>query len=265
VRTKIIAEVSSNHGGDINLAREFVRVAAEIGVDFVKFQSWQAKKLRRDDSQLEWFTKSELTDKAHYILLEECERRGIEFLTTCFDIERIDFLSKLGLKRIKIASPDAASFKMLKEIKKRFQHIILSTGMTYSEELRRTAELLREVNFTFLHCVSIYPTPIEKVNMKRMEWLRKFTPSVGYSDHTVGIEAVKLAIVKGAEYVEKHFCLGKHGPGRVMPWDATPDEMEKIVEYSLMCVKMEGEGSYEPYEEEEKARERFIGRFGDNR
>lgn len=264
-KTKIIADVASNHGGDINLAKEFIRIAAEIGVDYIKFQSWQVKNLRRDDLQYNWFVRSELSNEAHYELMEECNRRGIKFLTTCFSIDRIDFLVSLDLETIKIASPDAGSFRMLEEMRGRFKHIIISTGMTYEDELRKTVQVLEGQRFTLLHSVSLYPTPLERINMARMGWLRQFTPSVGYSDHSVGIEAAKIAIVLGAEYVEKHFCLGKNGPGRVMPWDATPEEMEELVRYKDLFVEMMGSGNFDPSIEERESRKRFIGRFGDNR
>jgi len=264
-KTKIIAEVASNHGGDLKLAKEFIKVAARVGVDYVKFQSWQAKNMKRDDPQYEWFVRSELSDEAHYELIEECNKRGVEFLTTCFSLERIDFLANLGLEAIKIGSPDAGSHKMLREIKGRFKRMIISTGMSYEDELIKTAQILEGQDFTLLHCVSVYPTPLERINMSKMKWLRRFTPSVGYSDHSLGIEAVKLAIAWGVDYIEKHFCLGKEGSGRVAPWDASPEEMEEIVMNRDLVLQMAGEGDLELSEEEEESRRRFIGRFGDNR
>ena len=265
LKAKIIAEVSSNHGGDLKIAKEFIRVAASIGVDYVKFQSWQAKKVRKDDPQYEWFCKAEISDEAHYELIEECEKRNIKFLTTCFDIERIEFLSKLGLKEIKVGSADCASFRMIKELSEKFEHLIISTGMHYQEEIAETAKMLKTKNFTFLHCVSLYPSPPERVCLRRMDWLRQFTPSVGFSDHCIGIEAVKLAIARGADYVEKHFTLGKGKCPRTNIWDATPDEFEKIVKFRDECSILLGDEEWKISDEENEARKRFIGRFGDNR
>lgn len=263
--TKIVAEVASNHGGDIKLAKEFIRIAAGVGVDYIKFQSWQAAKLRKDDPQYEWFKQSELSDDTHYELIEECSRRDINFLTTVFDIERVEFLKRLGLKEIKVASPDLGSYRLLNLLREDFEHIIVSTGMHYKDEIEKAAEILKDTNFTFLHCTSIYPTPPENVNLKRMQWLKKLTPSVGYSDHSIGVDAVKIAIAQKASYVEKHFCLGRYGPGRVMPWDATPDEMEEIVKYAEMVYTLLGEDTSDLTEEEKKSRQRFVGRFGNNR
>jgi len=264
-RTRIIAEVASNHGGDLKLAKEFIRVAADIGVDYIKFQSWQARKLSKDDPQYDWFVKSELTDGAHYELLEECGRRKIKFLTTVFDVDRVEFLKKLGIGEIKVASPDLGSYSLLESLKGNFRHIIASTGMHYPDEIEKAASVLKGSDFTLLHCVSLYPTPLEELNLRRMEWLKKFTTSVGYSDHSVGTDAVKLAISLQASYAEKHFCLGKEGPGRVMPWDATPEEMAGIVAHAHAVSSMLGSETPAMSEAEKKARERFVGRFGSNK
>jgi len=263
-KAKIIAEVSSNHGGDLKTAKEFIKIAGGIAVDYIKFQSWQSKYLNKNDPQYAWFSKSELTDKMHYELINECERYKVKFLTTCFDIGRIEFLSGLGLKEIKVGSADTSSYKMLGLLKEKFEHIIVSTGMATEEEVVRAGAVLRGCRFTFLHCVSIYPTPPKKVNMLRMEWLRKFSPSVGYSDHCIGIEAVKLAIARGASYVEKHFTLGEGKCPRTMSWDATPEEFEGIVSYRDECTKLLGEGKSITDEDIIEARKKSIGRLGDN-
>lgn len=264
-KTKVIAEVASNHGGDIQLAKQFIRVAAECGADYVKFQSWQGKNLRRDDSQYDWFVRSELSDKAHLELMEECAVRGIQFLTTCFETERVGFLASLGLKEIKVGSADTASYGMLRELRKHFDHILVSTGMATEEEVRGAVAILQGKPFTLMHTVSLYPTPPEHANMRRMHWLRQFTQSVGYSDHTVGIEAIKLAIAMGAGYVEKHFCLSRQGPGRAMPWDMTPQELEEMVQFTYQVETILGRGQLPILPELDAARKRFIGRFGDNR
>ncbi|MFC2001657.1 N-acetylneuraminate synthase family protein [Chloroflexota bacterium] len=266
-RTRIIAEAASNHGGNLKLAKKMIKIAAESGADYIKFQSWQAETLREGekDPQYKWFKKAELSDEAHYELIEECRQNGIKFLTTCFNLDRVSFLVKLALNEIKVGSPDASSLRMLAELKEHFDHIIISTGMAFEEELHKTAELLGKVNFTLLHCVSVYPTPHRRVNLQRMDWLRQFTPSVGYSDHCVGTEAVKLAIARGAKYIEKHFSLGEKEGCRASPWDATPQELESTVRFAEDCRLMLGEESFAPEEEEREARDRFIGRWGNNR
>lgn len=264
-KTKIIADVASNHGGDIGIAKKFIKTASEIGIDYIKFQSWQVKTLKKDDFQYAWFKKAELSDEMHYELIEMCRKCKIRFLTTCFNIERIEFLSKLGIDEIKVGSADTSSYKMLTILRKKFKHIILSTGMADDKEIKKASDILKEGRFTLMHCVSLYPTPFKRVNMKRMDWLRNFTPSVGWSDHCIGIDAVKLAIARGANYVEKHFTLGEGKCPRATPWDATPKEFDEIVKYRDKCWEMLGTGEVVFDQDIIEARKKFIGRFGDNR
>ncbi len=260
---RIVAEIADNHGGDLKLAKEFIRVAAAVGVDCVKFQSWQIKRLR-DPSQepmYHWIQHAELSDEIHSQLMEECQKQGIQFLTTVFDVHRVDFLASLGLNEIKVPSPDLGNMVLLEALKGRFDHIIVSTGMHYTHEVAQAAQILRGSDFTFLHCVSIYPHSPEKANLRRIEWLRQFTPKVGFSDHSNSLVAAKIALAMGITYLERHFCLGKYGPGRVNPWDTTPEQMEELVDY---CHRLEAAlGTSEPplTEQELAARKRFIGRW----
>ncbi len=265
MRTKIIAEVGSNHNGDMGLAKRMVGAAAEAGADYVKFQSWQTKNMRKGDKDYEYFRQRELSDEDHHALIAECKKSGIGFLTTCSDIGRIGFIKGLGLDAIKVASPDAGSHKMIGLLKGSFKSIIISTGMAYEEEIKKTAEILRGTDFTFLHCVSAYPAPPEKVNMSRMDWLRMFTPSVGFSDHTIGTEAAKLAIAKGASIVEKHFTVDKTLPGKIQALCAGPAEIGELAAYSRLVEKMMGGGSTAMLDEERAARDVWVNRWGCNR
>ena len=261
MRTQVIAEVASNHGGDIKLAKEFIRLGADVGVDFVKFQSWQASKMSPQDSQYDWFKKSELSDAAHDELKAECDMRGVGFLTTVFDRGRVDFLARLTPTILKVGSADTMNLDLLRAIKGRFEHLLVSTGMATDSEIAEAAKTLAGTSFSFFHTLSLYPTPLEENNLRRMDWLKQFTPSVGYSDHTIGIDAVKMAIDREAAYVEKHFCLSAEGPGRVCEWDATPKMFEEIVKYTTRPETMLGSGKFQSSPPLEAARKRFIGRF----
>lgn len=265
MRTRIIAEAGANHNGDIELAKEMIRVAANCGADYIKFQSWQSKNLKLGDPNYERHRKSELSDADHLILMEECARSGIQFLTTCFDIGRIEFLASLGLKTIKIASPDCGSAKMISLMKDVFEHLIISTGMSYDQEVEKTAKLLMGYSYTFLHCVSLYPTPLDKVNIARMDWLRQFTPSVGFSDHTLGTEAAKLAIARGTSFVEKHFTLDRGLPGKDQAISVEPAEIKELVEFAAQTEMMMGMERPTLSADEEKMRQIYIGKWGDNR
>jgi sialic acid synthase SpsE len=181
---------------------------------------------------------SELDDEAIITFIDECKDAGIKPLTSVFSRSRIPFLASLPWSEIKVPSPDCASFPMIRELKQRFEHLIISTGMTYDQEVEKTAGILKNHNFTFLHCVSIYPTPLDVLNLARMNYLRKFTPRVGFSDHTLverdGLKASIVALYLGAEVIERHFrvvhpALTKDGPVSV-----DPKHLKELVELSKM-------------------------------
>lgn len=262
-RTKIIAEVSSNHGGDIKLAREFIRTAAALGLDYIKFQSWQVRTLRDGprDPQFGWLSQTELSDEGHRELIEECHKQGIRFLTTAFHPGRVPFLKSLGLDEIKIGSGEALNGSLLEAVKGNFKNVMVSTGLVLDHEVMEIASHLEGSPFSLFHCVSLYPLPLSKVNMVRMDWLRKFCSEVGYSDHTEGVDAAKLAVDRGASFVEKHFCLGRRGPGRVNAWDATPEEMESLRIHAERVEKMAGDGKIVLDDELAEARRLYLGRF----
>ena len=263
-RTQIIAEVASNHGGDLDLAKQFIRAAAEHGADVVKFQSWQARHMSKDDAQYDWFVKSELSDEAHLELMDECRTRGVQFMTTCFDVRRVEFLATLGLQDIKVGSADTASYRMLKALRSRFPHVILSTGMATDQEVQTSCAILAGGAFTLMHTVSLYPTPPERAHLRRLRWLETLSPSIGYSDHLVGLDAMKQAVDYGVRYVEKHLCLSRSGPGRVSPWDMTPADIEELRTFAERAEIFAGDSDLPLDDALNSARTRFIGRFGDN-
>ncbi len=271
--TKIIAEVSSNHQGDMLLAREFIRIASSIGVDCIKFQSSRYEDLvDKSDPQAEWVRDTSLSDEGHFELIAECEKQNIEFLTTCFSTSRIGFLSSLGLKEIKIASPDLLSFGMIERLADRFSHLIISTGMHSVGQIKGAIDfLLRNgVNATLLHSVSMYPTPLSRAYMYKFLWLKDNFPKVGYSNHVPETEPVRFSIANGARIAEVHMKLGIYGPGRAMEWDFSVEQVEEIVRYRNVLRRMLGKKKDVQnqdflFEEEVNAANRCVGRWGDKR
>jgi sialic acid synthase SpsE len=249
----------------LGLALEMVDAAAETGCDFIKFQSWQARNLKPGDPGLEFHQQRELSDEAHWKLLDRCYTRGIQFLTSCFDAERIPFLTSLGLKTIKIASPDCGSIPFLRKVRAAFDDVILSTGMSYDREVSQAAEVLRSGEFCLCHCVSLYPTPPEQINMARMDWLKHFAPRVGYSDHSLGTAAGRLAIARGAVYLEKHFTLKRDPSDRFGAMAGEPDEFRELAAYAREAELMMGSAQRDLSAEEEEARTVWIDRRGRNR
>ena len=277
MKIKIIAEIASSHNGDMDLAKKMIASARDAGVDIVKFQSWQSKHVNDSDPDKKRYVSLELSDEAHYELKDECEKQGVEFLTTCYDGDRIEFLKKLGLKKIKIASTDLKHFDFLKKIRDSFEEVIVSTGMSTQEEIEKAISILQDGEFTIMHCVSVYPCPLEKANLKKLLWLKSITDHVGYSDHTEGVEAAVFSMGMGVQYIEKHFTLDKnmeqasHAVGEGLKPITThsiasePDTFRELCRWRDLYEEALGSGSLELLPEERVTREKYTGRLGENK
>mgnify|MGYP001161299145 CR=1 FL=1 len=267
-RTKIIADLTSNHLGDMEVIEAMIHCLSEHKIDFIKIQSWRADMLRKDypdyQSNYNYYEKHQLSDDDHYRVLELCKKYEIQFLTTCFNINRIDFLSSLGINTIKVASSDFGSYRMISKLLDKFESLIISAGASTKEELEKTIDLCKGRDVTFLHCVSTYPCPLNEVNMERMLYLRERGLKVGYSDHTLGTEASKYAICLGAKYVEKHFTLNRYLPGRDQKMSSTIDEMSELLEWSHLVNSMRGSEEPELSASQLTFRKNYIAKWGNN-
>jgi N,N'-diacetyllegionaminate synthase len=204
VPIELIAELSSNHGGSIPLAKEFIKRFADAGADFVKFQSYQVQTLRPDDPQYAWLQQAELSDDAHHELIAACRAAGTKFLTTIFHASRAPFLASLGLEAIKVGSGEAHE-PSIHEAVKVFPRVIVSHGLG-----GRPASSAHEN----LACVSWYPAPHGLVPLYFGPW----NEYIGWSDHCWGTESCELAIIRGARIIEKHVYL-EHQPRPPRLWE----------------------------------------------
>lgn len=254
--------------GDLALAKAMIDAAADAGCDTVKFQSWRPEKLSKDfpdyDAAFARHSRSQLTDQAHEELIAYCATRGVAFLTTCFDLDRVDFLASLGLQEVKVASPDCGSTAMIERLMARFPRLIISTGMTDAADVRRTVEMTRGHDVTFLHCVSLYPTPPEHVNMARMLWLRDQGVPAGFSDHTMGADAAKYAVALGAAAIEKHFTLSRLLPGKDQAVSGEPHEFRDIADWIALVSRMYGVAEPVLSAEERRLQGLYVGKWGSN-
>ena len=206
-KTLIIAEAGVNNNGSLETAYRMVDAAKAAGADIVKFQTARPEKLisrfaekaayqkrttGADESQLDMVRKLMMPFDDFAPLKAYCEETGIEFLSTPFDSDSIDFLRELGMKRWKIPSGEITNYPYLVRIAKIGEPVILSTGMSDLEEVRTAMDLLREHGageITLLHCTTEYPAPLKEVNLLAMKTMRdEFDCPVGYSDHTQGME-----------------------------------------------------------------------------
>ena len=190
-----------------------------------------------DESQLEMVKKLELDEPAHIQLYQYCQHKGIQFLSTPFDLESIDLLNRLGLEIFKIPSGEITNLPYLRKLGALKKRLILSTGMADLGEIEDALDVLTESgtlleNITVLHCNTEYPTPFEDVNLRAMLTIRHAFPgvTVGYSDHTPGIEVAIAAVALGAAVIEKHFTLDRNLPGPDHRASLEPDELKAMVQ-----------------------------------
>jgi N-acetylneuraminate synthase len=288
---EVIAEAGVNHNGSVEIAEQLVDVAAAAGADYVKFQTFRTEEVisRRapkaryqvettavDESQFDMVKKLELDGDAHERLLRRCQERGIRFLSTPFDLDSVDLLTKrLGLRTLKIASGEITNAPLLLKAAGAAERIILSTGMStlgdielalgvlafgflaegeppsvnafraaYASERGRDALRGR---VTLLHCTTQYPSPVADVNLRAMDTMRaEFGLPVGYSDHTTGITISIAAAARGAVVIEKHFTLDRAMEGPDHRASVEPDELRALVQGVREAHEAIGDGMKAP-------------------
>jgi len=299
MKTYIIAEAGVNHNGSIELAKKLVKVAKDAGADAVKFQTFKAENLTTKQakqadyqvenlgettSQFEMLKKLELSYEEFAELQSFCQTEQIEFLSTPFDFESVDFLvDRLQLSKIKIPSGEITNAPFLHYIATNKRPIILSTGMAVTEEIHEALafiayglakptepvvledvlafykseeakELLRNY-VVLLHCTTQYPAPVDSINLNVINEMKKtFQLPVGLSDHSEGIHISMAAVALGAQVIEKHFTLDRklEGPDHVA--SLTPDELKSMIRGIREVEFALGDGIKRPNEVELKNR-----------
>lgn len=286
-RTFIIAEAGVNHNGSLELAKKLVDAASKTGVDAVKFQTFCAEKIvstfapkaeyqtqttNSSESQLEMIRKLELSKSDYKELIAYSNKKNIEFFSTAFDLESVDLVTALGVKRLKIPSGEITNAPLLLKVARTGLPIIMSTGMSTIGEIEYalcvlafgmlhkkrypnddevlnsyfSAEGKTELKdkVTLLHCTSEYPAPFDEVNLNAIKTISStFGLNVGYSDHTQGTTVSIAAVACGATIIEKHFTLDRTLPGPDHISSVEPDELCGLVssirqvERALGCAR----------------------------
>jgi len=245
----IIAEAGVNHNGSIELAKKLIDVAVDASADAVKFQTFKTENLvsknahkaeyqkqttDSNESQFDMIKKLELDLDTHKELISYCKLKNIMFLSTPFDHDSIELLSDLDLEIFKIPSGEITNLPYLRHIGKLSKEVILSTGMSDISEIEDALDILIKAGttkekITVLHANTMYPTPMEDVNLKAMLTIgNTFDISYGYSDHTLGIEVDIAAVAMGASVIEKHFTLDKTMEG--------PDHKASLEPHELIAM-----------------------------
>jgi N,N'-diacetyllegionaminate synthase len=274
-RVIIIAEAGVNHNGDMLIAKRLIDVAVDAGVDYVKFQTFKSENLvsksakkaeyqientkNASENQLQMLKKLELSHVQHLELISYCEQKSINFFSTAFDLDSLDYLHSLGLKMVKIPSGEITNLPYLRKAASLFREVIVSSGMSTMEEIDAAISIFLEAGIvrekiTILHCNTEYPTPMKDVNIRAMLSIQeKFGTKIGYSDHTLGIEVPIAAVALGAKMIEKHFTLDRNLPGPDQLASLEPDELKNMV-LAIRNIELAigGSGIKEPSESELK-------------
>ena len=268
----IIAEAGVNHNGSLKLAKKLVDEAKNAGVDCIKFQTFIAENIvsktavkaeyqkqntnNSSESQYNMLKKLELSFSDFIELNNYCKAKNIQFLSTAFDFESIDFLSSLDMNVWKIPSGEITNLPYLIKIANLGKDIILSTGMSTMEDIQNALSVLKTNgagNITVLHCTTEYPAPFADVNLKAMLTIKdEFNVNIGYSDHTKGIEIPISAVALGATVIEKHFTLDKNMQGPDHKASLEPHELKKMVESIRNVESALGDGIKKLAESEKK-------------
>lgn len=254
--TFFIAEAGVNHNGDLALALKLIDIAADSGADAVKFQTFRAERLVRPGAakaeyqklhtgagdQYSMLRNLEMSENFQRELVARCAHVGIEFMSTPFDEEAVDFLVDLGMKRIKVPSGEITNHPFLAYLARKNLPIILSTGMANLDEVVEAVEVIRATRqrcgfvapldhvLTILHCTSNYPASASDVNLLAMRTMSNATGlPIGYSDHTSGITIAPAAVALGATVIEKHFTVDARLPGPDHRASLEPHELKALV------------------------------------
>lgn len=247
----IIAEAGVNHNGNLDNAFKLIDAAVDAGVDYVKFQTFKSENLvsksakkadyqiqntgNSTDSQYEMLKKLELSHENHELLIDYCKQKNIQFFSTAFDLDSLQYLKEIGLDLVKIPSGEITNLPYLRKAAQLFKKVILSTGMCTMEDIEAAinvflAEDISKDDITILHCNTEYPTPMNDVNLRAMLSIQQeFETEIGYSDHTLGIEVPIAAVALGASVIEKHFTLDNTMEGPDHAASLEPQQLKEMV------------------------------------
>lgn len=280
-KTIIIAEAGVNHNGKIKLALKLVDIASKAKADYVKFQTYssddlvqkkvglakyQKKNLKGISSQYKLLKKFELSKSDHLRIVRRCKTKKIKFLSSPFDLKSIDLLQNLNLKLLKIPSGEITNTPYLRKIGSLKKQIILSTGMSNIQEVNKAIKALissgtKKKNITILHCSTEYPAKKDNLNLLSIPLLKKkFQINVGYSDHSLGLQASFTAVALGAKVIEKHFTTNKRLSGPDHKASLSPKELIELVKGIRDIESTLGTNKKKPYLAELKNL-KFVRKF----
>jgi N,N'-diacetyllegionaminate synthase len=269
----IIAEAGVNHNGKIGNAKKLIKMAADAGADFVKFQvfktenqvtrnapkaKYQILNTKNKENQYEMIKKYELSNEQFKVLFKYCKKKRIKFLASCFDAESAKNYLNIGGNVFKIPSGEINNLNLLEFIGKKNKKIFLSTGLSTESDIKDALKILikngsKKKNISIMQCTTDYPCKINDVNLLVIPMLiKKFNMKVGFSDHTLGYESAIAASAMGAVVIEKHITLNKKMPGPDHKASLNPKEFKEYVSLIRNVEKALGKSKKQPTKNELK-------------
>lgn len=281
MRTKIICELASSWNGDLDLMKALIKTSAENGGDLCKLQDYRADRVPSTDPDKARYEKYEMKDEYYPQFLAWCSEYNIEPLVTCFNADRVRFLSSLGLQRVKIASISMTNKELLLEAGANFEELIVSTAFYSKEEIEETIDWLatNAQKFTMMVCTGNYPLSPKDANLNRIDEMKKMIDgieqaSVGYSDHSLKMSVAYVAASKGITYLEKHFSLSRYLPqiphqmyegGPMITTHQVSIEPKELLDLAYWCAQADainGGREFKTNEMEKAIKNKYINRYG---
>ena len=269
----IIAELSANHNGSIEKAKETIKAAKDCGADAIKLQTYNADSMTIDCDKDDFKIKGGLWDgyklydlyieastpySWHKELFDFARKVGITIFSTPFDEEAVDLLESLNVPAYKIASFELLDLPLIKYVAKKGKPMLISTGMGNLQEISEAVDAAITggcKDILLFHCISSYPTPTSAAQINMIPFLReKFHLEVGLSDHTLNNIAALTSVSVGGTAVEKHFILNRSEKGPDSEFSIEPEELRKLVEETKTCWEALGSDKFIRPNLEEKSK-----------
>lgn len=267
----IIAEMSANHGGSLERAKEIIWAAKEAGADCIKIQTYTADTItlncdneyfkinngpwQKENTMYELFGKANTPWEWHGALKEEAEKAGIDFFSAPFDATAVDFLEELGVAFYKIASPEMVDLPLIKYVASKGKPIIMSTGMADLGEIESAVRTVRgqgNESLALLRCAVAYPAVTDQMNLRTLQNMAEtFQVPVGLSDHSQGSIGAVTAVALGASVIEKHFCISREIETPDSFFSMSKEEFAQMVRDVRQAEKAVGRVTYGPMKQEE--------------
>ena len=250
--------------GDMPLAEAMIKEASRAGADYAKFQTWRVDRLKPGswdtDGRRQIYEKAQLSHDKHLYLIDACARHQIRFLSSVFSVPDAEYLHSLGQKAIKIPSFEVANIPLLEYVSTHFDKIFLSLGTASVEDIQVAVKILPK-STTYMHCVSAYPCKLSTINLPRLRHLQNMGLTVGFSDHTQGIEASVLSLSYNPVCIEKHFTTDHDLPGRDNKFAILPEELESLRKFINAYKDVSIDHGLDFQDIEADSRNNYRGRF----